>query len=41
MKALCRTFVLEDDMGYLIKVGLPVAHNVLKILLCLNEVTEL
>ena len=40
-KAFCRTFVLEVDICYLVKVRLPVAQDFVNRLVCLNEVTEL
>jgi hypothetical protein len=41
MKAFCRTFVLEVDICYLVKRRSPIAPDVMKILTCLNQVTEL
>jgi uncharacterized protein (DUF2237 family) len=41
MKAFCRTFVLEVDICYLITRRSPIASDVMKILTCSNEVTEL
>jgi hypothetical protein len=41
IKDFCRTFVLEVDVCYLIKRRSPIAPDVMKILTCLNEVTEL
>jgi hypothetical protein len=43
VKAFCRTFVLEVDIWYLVKRRSPIglAMDVMKILACLNEVTEL
>jgi hypothetical protein len=41
MKAFCRTFVLEVDICYLVRRRSPIAPDVMKILTCPNEVTEL
>jgi hypothetical protein len=41
MKAFCRTFVLEVDICYLITRRSRIAPDVMKILICSNEVTEL
>jgi hypothetical protein len=41
MKAFCRTFVLEVDICYLVKRRSPIAPDMMKIVACLNEVTEL
>jgi hypothetical protein len=41
VKAFCRTFVLEVDICYLIIRRSPIAPDVMKMLTCSTEVTEL